>query len=360
MALNILVDYIRNNKEWRAELSAKPYCISIKDDGPYTLFSYNQIDSDFKLPIVQVCRGIILRDCESGDPITVCHAFDKFFNYNEPNAHSVDWNTARIQEKIDGSIIKVWFDDGAWHISTNGVIDSHNAGSQIPQVGLETYYDLFTLAASNSGLDYNKLRANTTWIFELVSPWNRVVVPYKETGIYHIGARDNLTGLEFDEDIGIRKPCKYDFASWEDMVKTTAELPFDREGYVVVDSKWNRVKVKSLAYLQAHHIKNNGSVNPDRVLELIRSGNDSEFVDYFPEYKDHFDKIRARYIESLDYLNKTLVTVTSKKMDGRKDFALWVMSTVHEKMRKYCFTWYDGKEKETWAKFNSCDYDGLI
>jgi T4 RnlA family RNA ligase len=360
MAVNILLDYIRNHIEWRKELVEKPYCISIKDDGPYTLFGYNMIDSDFKLPIVQVCRGIILKNCDSSDPIIVCQAFNKFFNYNEPNAHSIDWNTARIQEKIDGSIIKVWFDDGAWHVSTNGVIDAHNAGLQVPQDGLISYYDLFSLAAINAGLDYNKLRANNTWIFELVSPWNRIVVPYKETTIYHIGARYNLTGLEFDEDIGIQKPHVYSFASWEDMVKTTAELPFDREGYVVVDNNWSRVKVKSLAYLQAHHIKNNGNINPDRVLELIRSGNDTEFVEYFPEYKEHFDKIRVKYRESLDYINKVLYNITGMRGGNRKDFAMWVMKNINEKMRKYCFTWYDGKEKETLAKFDSCDYDDLI
>lgn len=59
--MNALVDYIKAHPNWRKELVEKPYCLSIKDDGPYTIFSYSQIASDFSLPEVRVARGIILK-----------------------------------------------------------------------------------------------------------------------------------------------------------------------------------------------------------------------------------------------------------------------------------------------------------
>ena len=59
--MNALIDYIKTHPNWREELSNAPFHLSIKDDGPYTIFSYNQIKSDFKLPEVQVARGIILK-----------------------------------------------------------------------------------------------------------------------------------------------------------------------------------------------------------------------------------------------------------------------------------------------------------
>ena len=58
---NALINYIILHDNWRKELSEDPYNLSIKDDGPYTIFSYNQIKSNFKLPEVQVARGIILK-----------------------------------------------------------------------------------------------------------------------------------------------------------------------------------------------------------------------------------------------------------------------------------------------------------
>ena len=59
--MNALVDYIKTHPDWRKELTQKPFCLTIKDKGPYTIFSYSQIDSDFSLPEVQVARGIILK-----------------------------------------------------------------------------------------------------------------------------------------------------------------------------------------------------------------------------------------------------------------------------------------------------------
>jgi hypothetical protein len=37
-------------------------------------------------------------------------AFKKFFNSEEGNAHKIDWNTAKVLEKLDGSLIQVYYD----------------------------------------------------------------------------------------------------------------------------------------------------------------------------------------------------------------------------------------------------------
>lgn len=63
--MNALVEYIKAHPSWRTELTQKPYCLTIKDDGPYTIFSYSQIDSDFSQPEVRAARGIILKITES-------------------------------------------------------------------------------------------------------------------------------------------------------------------------------------------------------------------------------------------------------------------------------------------------------
>jgi len=113
-----LVEFIENNSNWEELLSQKPYSLSIKRDGGYILFMYSQIDSDFGNPIVRECRGLISLE-ETLRP--VCVPFFKFFNAQEGHASKIDWSTARVLEKLDGSIIKLWFFDG-WHVSTNGTI----------------------------------------------------------------------------------------------------------------------------------------------------------------------------------------------------------------------------------------------
>ena len=119
MKKNAVVEFIRDNPlDWRKKLSSEPYHITIKNKEGENLyiFNYNMIKSDFTNPVVCQSRGLILRVTTSTEHSEIdvrvcCWPFDKFFNIGETQAAVVDWATAKIQEKIDGSIIKLWYDD---------------------------------------------------------------------------------------------------------------------------------------------------------------------------------------------------------------------------------------------------------
>ena len=66
---------------WAELLTQDPYNLKIKEDGPYVMFSYDQIRSDFNIEIVREARGIIFRNGAWEAP--VCWAFNKFGNYGE-------------------------------------------------------------------------------------------------------------------------------------------------------------------------------------------------------------------------------------------------------------------------------------
>jgi len=74
--------FIREHSDWERALMEKPYCIGIQKDRMFgrnlVLFKYSQIDSDFHLPIVRECRGLIL-DRDTLEP--VCVPFFKFGNF---------------------------------------------------------------------------------------------------------------------------------------------------------------------------------------------------------------------------------------------------------------------------------------
>jgi tRNA splicing ligase len=53
--------------------------------------------------VVQECRGLILD--ESANWRIVAFPYTKFFNYGEEHAASIDWSTACVQEKLDGSLM---------------------------------------------------------------------------------------------------------------------------------------------------------------------------------------------------------------------------------------------------------------
>lgn len=349
-----LIKFIKEHDNWKELLQEKPYCLEIKEDEGYTLLKYNQINSNFNEPIVKECRGIIL---DSNNRI-VCWPFSKFFNYGESYADEIDWESARVQEKIDGSIMKLWYaKNGRWMLSTNSCIDAYKVELNVNDLlkvncPFKTFGDLFEHARNFKDLDLNALNQDYTYIFELVSPYNKVVISYPEIIINHIGTRSNVTGEEFDIDIGIRKPAEYPIHSLVDCVKAASELPNDAEGYVVVDKYWRRVKVKNPVYLQLHRMISNNQLQMKDILQMIFENDQEEFLNYFPEYRKAFedveqalDKMRERFRK-----NYQMIIVSTGPYSQDKEFALAVMDADKENSSFYFMHRKKGTSFEDWVR----------
>ena len=334
-----------NPGHWRELLCEKPYCLKIKDEGAYVILSYDQTESDFNNEIVRECRGLILKQETDETYRPVCVPFFKFGNYGEGYCPTIEWKSARVQTKVDGSLIKVWYDT-EWKVSTNNTISA----SEAKVYGHEdlNYRDLFDQAAKQLDLNYEGLDKNCTYLFELVGPYNRVVIHYPEPNIYHIGARNNVTLEEFDCDLGIEKPKEYTFGSIEACVETAKNLPYNQEGYVVVDRHWNRVKIKSPAYVAIHYMKNNGVVTPTRIIDILRNGESDEFLSYFPEFNEPFEKVTNALALLNQKLTDKVEMLGKMEFETQKDFALFVKE---DKFSHYYFEWRkNGTQPSEWLQ----------
>lgn len=316
-----LLEFVKENKNWKEVLSAKPYCLKIKEEGNYVLFMYNQLDSDFYNPIVKEARGIIL-SFAGKEPRVVCRAFDKFANYGEGYADDIDWSTAVAQEKVDGSIIKLWCDENQWHISTNSCIDAFkNAPSNFSKSFGEIFSTVFTADK------YQLLDPDYTYMFELVSPYNRVVINYGETAVYALGKRNNKTEKEepITEELGVKRPQYYTFESLEKCILSASVMNFDREddpeeeGYVVVDKDYHRIKVKSPAYVAKHHLVTKNPSLEDLIRVYLNNENE-EFLTYFPGYHAQLTKVIYYFYDVNYYLFKAMVE-WDRLDHNRKEFA---------------------------------------
>lgn len=300
--------------DWREVLTQKPYCLSIDEDDDYAILKYNQIDSDFTEPIVKECRGVIINKY---DLRAVALSFKKFFNIQEPLHDNINWKTARVQEKVDGSKMLLWYDaiNDRWRLSTSGTLDAFKAN--VNGFG-DTFGQLFCEALSNIDLSYEtfcmKLRKYFCYTFELVSPKSRIVVPYNKTKLYFIGLRHIPTFEEVDPEqeyasIGeyiVQRPKEYSLTSLDDCMKATEKMGFDEEGFVVVDDNWNRVKIKSPAYVAAHYLRNNGVTSYARILDMIELSQDDQFLKIYPEYQDKFDEVKNNLHNLKAYIRVSL------------------------------------------------------
>lgn len=343
--MTFLQDFILKHKNWKELLSNKPYCLKIVESEKYVLFFYDQIESDFKENIVCEARGIILK---KPDFKTVCRAFDKFFNYRESLAPIMEFDYAKVQEKIDGFIMKLWFDDDEWHLSSNGTIDAYKTTCPTGETLSSLFLEGFSCYGNFKEFTENLDKSNT-YIFEVVHPLMRVVIPYKEPKVFHIGTRNNTTSEELILDIGISKPKNYRFDCFDDVVKMAKELPYSQEGYVVVDYNprcVRRVKIKSPSYLAAHHMKNNGVITYERIAELVIKNEQEEFLSVFYEYKEKFDEVIKKYDELVNIVEKQIESVMNKSFEYKKEFALAVKDF---KCRDFFFSVVENKY--TWYEF---------
>ena len=358
-------EFIKGNSDWECLLSSEPYCISISHDTMYgrelVMFKYDQIRSDLSIPLVQECRGLIL-DANTFE--VVSYPFNKFFNYGESLAADVDWGSAYVTQKLDGSIIKVVrFEDGNFLISTNGMIDAFKCS--LPENygrPFDTFGELFIEGLKWYGIrmeDFDRLfKPGITYMFELTSPWNQVVVNWNVTKAWFIGQRDNLTFKETffgDSELAhdFDTPKVYPITNIGECVEAAKVLPDSEEGYVVVDKDFNRIKVKSPRYVQLHYMAGNQIWSPTRVMEIIRDNEVSEYVAYFPKFKVAFDAIKAKYdayvrdLKDIQNYIDNLLEVYNGSMP-KKDFAKWVFA--NNGIRPYsgfAFSYFDSVYAKT-------------
>jgi len=346
--------FIESHSDWEKLLAEKPYCITVSRDEfngkKLIMLKYSQIDSDFNIELVRECRGLILD--ESTFDI-VSFPFTKFGNFGESYCPDIDWTTARCGEKIDGSLVKIVKIEGMLLISTNGTIDAFKA-PVAEQIGcpFKSFGDIVLYCfryASPEGVCYMDFEEGFTYMFELCSPWTRVVVPHTENKLYFLGKRDNTTFEEtyFTDDSVMPRlfdtPRVFPLKSIDECLAATKELPWDEEGYVVCDGNFNRIKVKSPAYVAAHNLKGNGVLSYARALELVRVNEIDEICSYFEEFRSELEECKSKFwklVEDCEACWNDYLKVDSS-LSTRKDKAIWI--TQHAKIPGLFFGLLDKK-----------------
>ena len=318
-----VLDFMNANSNWEEVLTGSPYNIGVKRDGDYILLKYNQLSSDFSLQIVRECRGAIFYQNEDGNYECVCRAFDKFGNYGESYVPEIDWLSAVVEEKVDGSLIKCFYHNDKWHVSTNGTIDAYKA--EVDGSGL-TFGDVFDKAIGDKKFFFSRLDKNLTYMFELVSPETRVVIPYQGTRLYMLSCRNMQTMKECDAHdtelmfrCNISYPKTFPLETLEECLSYVKYMTKDEEGFVVRDKYDNRVKIKSPEYLMAAHLRNNGAITTKRIINMMKDNMIDDFLAYCPAYIGVVDDV----MEQLDCLRCELMCSWTKVacIEDRKEFA---------------------------------------
>lgn len=274
--------------------------LEVKEKGDLVLLKYNTIEADWTKPALYECRGIILD--RANDWAVAAYPYRKFFNLQEGYCAEIDWDSTIIFDKMDGSLITVWFYNGEWRLSTSGTIDadsSANGGAAYTFADL-VWKSVEIMYGSKEAF-LAKLDTNFNYMFELMTPFNLVVAQHTDYKLILHGARDMRTLKEIHiHDIDLVKVKVHSLKNVDEMVATFDGMTWQEEGYIGMDKNFNRFKLKNPAYVAAHHTTQN--LSPYHILAVVKTNELSEFLVYFPGRTTELLGLQEKYDELLDIL----------------------------------------------------------
>lgn len=312
-----------------------------RDHGVYASFSksghkfslnYDQIEAKESDPLSQECRGLVLA-AEDGHPFSpqvgpdgrskyddICprqttilaYPMKRFFNHGQGSAAPLNWSDPNlaILEKLDGTLCIVYFDKFThlWCVATRSVPEA----DLLMDNGIYTFRTLFEKALSETNGDTFEefttgLNTRVTYCFELTTPYNRIVVRYDDCRITMLAARQlygdlnefdlkSMNSASFDADgnidphgkpfdlRGVRTVQAHMAKSIEELLVWVSSMnPMDHEGVVVVDSNFNRVKVKNAAYVAYNRLHDRLGSSERNIMEFILLEKDDDVMSFLAE-----------------------------------------------------------------------------
>lgn len=349
-----------------------------REHGVYASFSksghkfslnYDQIEAKESDPLAQECRGLVLaledgrpvfgqvgpdgrinRDSiEPGATTVLAYPMNRFFNHGQGAAANINWSDPNlaILEKLDGTLCIVYYDrfTKKWCVATRSVPEA----DLLMDNGLFTFRTLFEKAlqetVQKSGSYYDSfeywargnLDPNSTYCFELTTPYNRIVVNYPNNGVTLLAIRNLITMQEVNPSkislihlLGVPIVEAHTYTNLNELLDWVSSLnPMEHEGVVVRDSNYNRIKVKNAAYVAYNKVRDALGTSARNCVELILAEKDDDVIPMLPEeIVNNLLKIKAGLQVALKLYDDSYLAVKAEadatNPGDKKTFALLV------------------------------------
>jgi len=302
--------------------------------------NYDQLKLKAGDIIAECCRGLIIRPdfvCRFGSgrlpaddaalehmKLGQCHVvsrpMDKFYNYGEHGTADVDQSTMNVLEKLDDTMCHLYFDRflGQWCVATRSIPDADLPIRQGDIVlSNKTFSDVFweafdatVKARCSSRADaLDDLMVGYTYVFELTTPQNRIVVKYDESKVTLIAVRQTRTGQELNIfiDHRVRQLPFPRPRTWHlnDPIAIAARAdsfdPTKLEGFVTIDNKFRRVKIKNSLWASSSKMKDSATNSKrNAVLAAFKGTLDDIMPLVDDESREYLMKVKEGIREYVD------------------------------------------------------------
>jgi hypothetical protein len=383
-----LTNFIKKNLDcFENKLAEAPYVVKVKRHQfrpNLVMFKYSQFESDFANPIVRCCRGSVYDIREDGTVKPLLMPFFKFLNYGENGADPIDWKqTLYVRDKLDGSLIKLLKEeDGRDLWTTNGRFDLDVETPEIFYGETEeklsppyTFASLRDHAMLGHEEEIARIPPFWTFMFELTSPYNKIIVPYRETKLTLLGCRDPQ-GIEHTPEwaakefnLNFETPHIYPLNSIDEVISYCQSIDSnDREGVVIQDKHYNRIKIKSDHYRSLFFLKGEDHFSDEKIFAAIKQESIDDALAAWPEIRPRTEEIIAEWVDfrnavtalcwkATAYYQNCLQDYKDDPKEAKKQYAMFVLEQ-HKPFSMFLFeTIKENADLET--KYKKIDYAEL-
>lgn len=306
----IQLNNLKTFDELKSFISQPPYFIEVREDRPvsnlYLLFHTEQ--SDINNNVVRECNGVIL---DKNTNQIVSYGLDRVFSIEElqqiSNYSAFNWDLASYNTCLDGTMLKVYYYNCKWNVSTSKCINSDKSRWSSTKSFLKLFQDC--------GIDFSTLDKNNCYSYILQHPETRLVVPVTSPKCTLVNVR-NMNTLQSTPILNpvpnLPPTDKFSFVK---------SLPYNHGSALVTFANNITVRVDSTEFERVRDLRGN---TPDirlKYLEYLSPQNKSlkdDLEHYFSEYLPTFFSIDNDIVS----LSKSIQDLYYKKFVLRQDITV--------------------------------------
>lgn len=291
---------VSNFNETKKKLEGLNLVVKEYLDKDLYLVKYDKNKCDMKNKDVLRCRGLIAR---ISDNKLVCMPPSKSLIFDE----NIEWNSVRVEDFIDGTMISVFYHNDEWMISTRSTI-----GAQCKWSSNKYFKELFE--ESNKNINFDLLDKKLFYTFVLIHPENIIVTKYTFPNLVLVSVgtiteENEYKNLKLDNITGYTgyTPVLYNFETYKQAKEYVETLNHEKQGLVLKygNNYEIRSKIRNSNYNYVKSLKGNSNNLKFLYFELIKNKNITEHLTFFPENTAIFEELQNKYnnlvLETLKY-----------------------------------------------------------
>ena len=306
---------IKTFDELKTLVESDIYKLKVKEDKTKESLAiiFNNYESNLNEEMVLFFNGVII---DKNTLKIVCYTFDKCLEDENLDMKLLE-GELYVEPAFEGTLIRVYYAENKWNISTKKMIDAYNA----KWISSKSFGELFSELFDVNLLP--QLNINYCYSFLMSHNDNNIVLKYDHNFLIHINTIDLVQNCEVSVDIGIQKNTllKIENTNKEYLDSYIEELKnnsYNTEaGFILINNQYRRQKINKKMYLKYRDLWGNTNNRLFRYLHL-RKNNDllMEYLNYYSCDKETFLKYE-HYLMSIStfildiYRNRHV----SKKID---------------------------------------------